>query len=73
MDEDDLKRVANENKILLLLKSSMKIFVLKLTCFRKLSHSAEMQNDALVHCEGLKDNKLNIITLLLRIIRLGSH
>ena len=32
----------------------MKIFVLKPAGFRKLSHSSEMQNDALMHREGLK-------------------
>ena len=32
----------------------MKISVLKPLGFRKLSHSAEMRNDALMHREGLK-------------------
>ena len=32
----------------------MKIFVLKLLDCRKLGHSSEMQNDALMYREGLK-------------------
>ena len=32
----------------------MKMFALKLLGFRKLSHSSEMRNDALMHREGLK-------------------
>ena len=32
----------------------MKIDVFKILSFRKLGHSSEMQNDALMHCEGLK-------------------
>ena len=54
MDEDDLKWVANEKNMLLLLDSSMISFVLKPLGFRKLSHSKEMRNDALKHREGLK-------------------
>ena len=47
MDEDDLKWVTNEKYTV--------IFVLKQQCFTKLSHSSEMQNDALiVHCEVLE-------------------
>ena len=34
-------------------KLSMKIVVLKQIGFRRLSHSSEMQNDALMHREGL--------------------
>ena len=45
MDENDLKWVANEEKILLSLSSPMKIFVLNLLGFRKLSHSLVMPND----------------------------
>ena len=32
----------------------MKIFVLKHFGFKKPSHSAEIQNDALIHSEGLR-------------------
>ena len=39
--------------ILLLLQSPMTIFVLKSPGFRKLGYSSEMQNDALMHLEGL--------------------
>ena len=35
----------------------MKIFVLKPLGFKKLSHSLEMRNDALMHREGLKGFK----------------
>ena len=34
--------------------SSMEIFVLKPLGFRKLSHSSEMRNDALMHRDRLK-------------------
>ena len=54
MDEDDLKWVSNENKILVLLNSSMNIVVLKLIKIRKLSYFSEMQNDALMHRQSLK-------------------
>ena len=41
-------------KIYRYLNSSMKIVVLKSLGFRKLSHSSEMQNDALLYSEGPK-------------------
>ena len=53
VDEDDLKWVANCKKILLLLNSSTCIFVLIRLDFRKVIHSSEMQNNALMHREGL--------------------
>ena len=46
--------VANENNMVLLLNNSMKICGLKALGFGKLGHSSEMQNDALMHREGLK-------------------
>ena len=54
VDEDDLKLVANERKISLILKSSMKICVSKPPRCKKLSHFSEMQNDALMHRESSK-------------------
>ena len=54
MDEDDLKWMANEKNILLLLNSSMETLALQPPDFRKLNHSSEMQHDALMHREGLK-------------------
>ena len=54
VDEDDLKWVTTEKKILLLLLNSITIFVLESLGFRKLSHASEMQNDDLMHREGLK-------------------
>ena len=54
MDEDDLKWVANEKNILLLLEQFHENVVLKLPDFRTISHFSEMQNDALMHREGLK-------------------
>ena len=55
MDVDDLKPVANEKKyIVIIINSSTKIVILKPLGFRKLSHSSDMQNDALMHREGLK-------------------
>ena len=39
----------------------MNLVVLKPPGFRKLSHSSEMQNDALMHCEGLKGEEVLII------------
>ena len=49
-----MKYVANEKNILLILNSSKKFFVLKHIGCRKLSHFSAMQNDALMHREGLK-------------------
>ena len=54
VEEDDLKWVANENNISLLLKQFQGNFSSKTTRCRKISHSSEMQNDALMHREGLK-------------------
>ena len=62
MNKDDLELVENLNmlkNILLLLNSSTKIFVLKPLDFRKLSCS-EIQNDALMHREGLTLSSLNL-------------
>ena len=42
-----------KQNILSLLSGSIKNFVLKPICFRKLCHSSEMQNDDLMHREGL--------------------
>ena len=53
VDGDDLKWMAN-GFFLLLLNISMEIFVLKPHGFNKLSHSSELRNDALMHCEDLK-------------------
>ena len=52
--ENDLMWVANEIKILLLLKQFHQNFVLKTLEFRKLSHYSEMRNDALNASWGLK-------------------
>ena len=54
VDEDELKCVANENNILLLLNTSIEMLGLKSLGSRKLSHYSEMQNDVLMHREGLK-------------------
>ena len=54
VDEDDLKWMANEKNILLLLNSSMETLALQPLDFRKLNHSSEMQHDSLMHREGLK-------------------
>ena len=54
MDENELKWVANEKKILLLLNSYKNIFVLKSIGCRKLGHFSKIQNDALMRHEGLK-------------------
>ena len=54
VDEDDLKWVANEKKVSLLINSSMTIFVVKTLGFRKLDHSSEMQNDASWLLKGFK-------------------
>ena len=54
MDEDDLKLVGNEKKIIFLLEQLHENFHSKALGFRKLSNSSEMQNDHLMHREGLK-------------------
>ena len=54
MDEDDLKWVTNEKLDCYFQNCSMKIFVLKPVGFTKLSDFSEMQDDALMHREGLK-------------------
>ena len=41
-------------KIVLLLKHSKEIFVLKPLYVCEISHSSDMQNDVLMHREGLK-------------------
>ena len=41
-------------KILLFLKQFYEFFVLKSPGFKKLGHSSEMRNDALMHRVGLK-------------------
>ena len=38
----------------------MNIFVPKPLCFTKLSHFSEMQDDVLLHCEGLKGKGLGV-------------
>ena len=52
--------MANEKKILLLLNSSVKIFVLKPIGFGKLSYFSEMRNAVLMHREGLESLYLYI-------------
>ena len=54
VDEDDLKWVTNEKKILLFLKQLQENCGFKTTSCRKLSNFSEMQNDTLMHREGLK-------------------
>ena len=54
VDEDDLKWVENEKKISLLLKQFPEYNRFKTTRCGKLGHSSEMQNDVLMHREGLK-------------------
>ena len=54
VDEDDLKWLTNEKNVLLFLKRFLKNVRSKTTRCGKLGHSLEMQNDALVHREGLK-------------------
>ena len=52
----------------------MKKMVLKSLGFRKLSHSSEMQNDALMHREGLKGtNILDKIRKIPGYLFLNSH
>ena len=56
--------MANEINRLFLLNSSIKIFVLKPICYKKLSYFSEMQNDALMHSKGAaKLFNLNFHTL----------
>ena len=60
MGEDDLKWMVNENKILLLINSSIKKIVLQPLVFKsflKKSHTSEMQHDALMHREGLNGSR----------------
>ena len=54
MDKNDLKWVANEKTILLLLNIFKTIFVLKPIGRRNLGQFSRMQNDASMHREGLK-------------------
>ena len=54
VDEDDLKCVANEKKILLLLKQFHENFHSKTHSRRKISHFSDMQKDVLMHREDLK-------------------
>ena len=60
MDEDDLKWVANEKKILLFLKQLHENCGFKTTSCRKLNNFSEMQNYALMHREGLKGYEFTI-------------
>ena len=53
MDEDDLKWVVKEKNIVLF-KHFHDNFLSKSPRCRKFTHSSQMQNDALMHCEGLK-------------------
>ena len=54
MDEDDLKWVTNEKNIVLFLNSSTKIVALKpLVVGNEVILHRSMQNDALIHREGL--------------------
>ena len=54
MNEDDLKWVGNEKNVLLSLKQFHEHVCSKPLVLKKLSHFSEMQNDALMHREGLK-------------------
>ena len=55
MDEDELKWVANEKKnIVIIKKNPIKYFFVKPIDFRKSSHTLDMENNALMHHEGLK-------------------
>ena len=53
VDEDDLKWVTNEKSIAIVKTVLIKCPSETPMC-RKLSHSSQMQNDALIHREGLK-------------------
>ena len=55
LDEDELKWVANEKNILLLLKQFHENVLSKTPRCRKLTHFSG-ENDALMHCEGLRFN-----------------
>ena len=52
VDEDDLKWVANDKKVLLLLKQFQENVRSETPRCRKLSHFLELKNDALMHREG---------------------
>ena len=55
VDEDDLKWVGNEKNISLLLKHFHEYFRAKTPSFKDFFHfSKKMENDALMHREGLK-------------------
>ena len=54
LDEDDLKCMANEENTLYLLKQFHENFRSKIPRCRKLDNSSEMQNNSLLHHEGLK-------------------
>ena len=54
VDEDDLKWVTIEKNIVLFLKQFHENCHSKTTICRKCSNSSQMQNDALMHREGLK-------------------
>ena len=54
MDKDDLKWAKNEKKVIVLLKQLHDKILSKPSGCRKLGRYSEMQNDALVHREGLK-------------------
>ena len=60
----------DEKNILFLLHNSIIIFVLKSTGFCKLSHSSEMQNDALMHSsKGLTQfNTINVLVMFLYLL-----
>ena len=53
VDEDDLKWMTNEKKISLLLTHAVEKNVMQPLRFRRLSHFSEMQNDGLMHHNGL--------------------
>ena len=63
VDENDLKWVTNEKIYCYFQKNSIKIFVLKPPGFRKLIHSSEMLNDALMHREGFSKGLYNSTVL----------
>ena len=54
MDEDDLKWVGDKGKNIVSIKQFHDNFSSKNLDSRKLSYYSEMQNDALMHREGLK-------------------
>ena len=57
MDEDELYRVANEKKVLLLLKQFHEHFCSKTPRYSKLSHFSEIKKDASMHREGERVNQ----------------